>query len=494
MNVAARTTATATTTTATAGHLTGLLARQRGAPRVVIPALLAVSDLAVVIGCGALAYGLRLWTGGVLNPADYLQLAPAALLFVAGLYVAGLYPGYGLGPVEELRRYSYVTSLVFLGLATATFLMKAGHIYSRAVLLTAWALTLLALPAARALLRHLLSRTAWWGEPIVILGAGQTGHLVVRRLVTHPELGWRPVAVLDDDPAKWNRPVHGVPVLGGLDLCASLAATGRASRAILAIPGASWQRLAEIVDSQARRFLRVSVVPDLFHLPSLWVSARDLQGILLLDIRSNLLDRRMRAFKRLVELLLAAALGLLALPLMLLIAVAIKLDSPGPVLFAHERVGQDGRRFRALKFRTMVRNADAVLHDALTRNAALREEWEREHKLKNDPRITRVGHFLRRFSLDELPQLWNVRLGHMSLVGPRPIVADEVAKYGPAFDLYTRVHPGLTGLWQVSGRNDTSYAERVELDSYYIRNWSVWLDVYILMRTFTAVLSGKGAY
>ncbi|WP_324718117.1 undecaprenyl-phosphate galactose phosphotransferase WbaP [Carboxydochorda subterranea] len=456
--------------------------------------MLAVSDLAVVLACGALAYGLRLWTGGMLTPADYLELAPAALLFVAGLSVAGLYPGYGLGPVEELRRYAYVTSLVFLALVTATFLMKAGHLYSRGILLTAWALTTVALPATRALLRSLLSRTEWWGEPVVILGAGQTGHLVVRRLRANPGLGWRPVAVLDDDPSKWNTSMNGIPVLGGLELCTSLAAAGRISRAVLAIPGASWQRLADIVDRQARRFLRVSVVPDLFHLPSMWVSARDLQGILLLDIRSNLLDRRMRAVKRLAELLLALAVSVVALPVMALIVVAVKLDSPGPVLFGHERVGQGGRRFRALKFRTMVPNADSVLRESLARDAALRDEWAREHKLKNDPRITRVGRFLRRFSLDELPQLWNVLRGDMSLVGPRPIVADEAAKYGPAFDLYSRVRPGLTGLWQVSGRNDTSYEERVELDSYYIRNWSVWLDVYILMRTVTAVLSGKGAY
>ncbi|MEW6049377.1 MAG: undecaprenyl-phosphate galactose phosphotransferase WbaP, partial [Bacillota bacterium] len=284
-----------------------MFVQQRAASRVLIPALLAAADIAVVTACGALAYGLRLWSGGVLSPADYLQLWPAALLFVAGLYVAGLYPGYGLEPVEELRRCTYVTSLVFLALGTATFVLKVGPLYSRAVLLTAWALALVALPAARSLLRHLLSRTGWWGEPVVVLGAGQTGHLVVRRLTANPGLGWRPVAVLDDDPAKRNGSVEGVPVLGGLELCVPLASTGRVSRAILAMPGSTWQRLAGIIDHEAHRFLRVSVVPDLFQVPSLWVSPRDLQGILVLDIRRNLLDRRMRAAKRLVETLLALA-------------------------------------------------------------------------------------------------------------------------------------------------------------------------------------------
>jgi Undecaprenyl-phosphate galactose phosphotransferase WbaP len=182
------------------------------------------------------------------------------------------------------------------------------------------------------------------------------------------------------------------------------------------------------------------------------------------------------------------------MPLFLILALAIKLSSKGPVFFGHLRYGRDGKVFRALKFRTMVPNADKVLEEHLQRHPELRREWERDHKLKEDPRITGVGRWLRRYSLDELPQLINILAGHMSLVGPRPIVKSEIARYANSYDLYTRVTPGLTGLWQVSGRNNTTYGERVAFDEYYIRNWSVWMDVYILARTFQAVWLADGAY
>jgi Undecaprenyl-phosphate galactose phosphotransferase WbaP len=172
----------------------------------------------------------------------------------------------------------------------------------------------------------------------------------------------------------------------------------------------------------------------------------------------------------------------------------IKLTSPGPVLFGHQRYGRDGQVFRAWKFRSMVQNANHILDEYLSNNPEAMREWLADHKLRNDPRVTPIGSLLRRFSLDELPQLFNVLLGHMSLVGPRPIVENEIERYADGYDLYRRVPPGITGLWQVSGRNNTTYQERVAFDRYYVRNWSVWLDLYILARTFRVVLQAEGAY
>jgi lipopolysaccharide/colanic/teichoic acid biosynthesis glycosyltransferase len=190
------------------------------------------------------------------------------------------------------------------------------------------------------------------------------------------------------------------------------------------------------------------------------------------------------------------ALGLLALsfPFALAIALAILLETRGPVFFAHERIGKGNRRFRLWKFRSMIADADAALEHYLREHPDLRAEWEVTHKLKDDPRVTRIGRLLRRSSLDELPQLLNVLRGEMSMVGPRPIVAAEVAKYGPAFELYTQVRPGLTGLWQVSGRNDTSYRRRTELDSDYILHWTIGTDLLVLLKTVRVVLFGHGAY
>jgi Undecaprenyl-phosphate galactose phosphotransferase WbaP len=178
----------------------------------------------------------------------------------------------------------------------------------------------------------------------------------------------------------------------------------------------------------------------------------------------------------------------------LLLAVLVRLESPGPVFYGHRRIGRDHCSFRAWKLRTMKVNGDELLRKALAENGALREEWLRDRKLRHDPRITRVGRFLRKASLDELPQMWNVLRGEMSLVGPRPIVEEEVISYGQNFSLYCRVTPGLTGLWQVSGRNTVSARDRVRLDSYYVRNWSPWLDLHILARTAKVVLTGQGAY
>jgi Undecaprenyl-phosphate galactose phosphotransferase WbaP len=178
----------------------------------------------------------------------------------------------------------------------------------------------------------------------------------------------------------------------------------------------------------------------------------------------------------------------------LLLGILVRLESPGPVFFGHRRIGRDHSSFRAWKLRTMQVNAEELLQKALTEDAVLREEWLRDRKLRHDPRITRVGRFLRRASLDELPQVWNVLRGEMSLVGPRPIVEEEVDSYGQNFSLYCRVTPGLTGLWQVSGRNTISSRDRVRLDSYYVRNWSPWLDLHILARTAKVVLTGQGAY
>ena len=217
-------------------------------------------------------------------------------------------------------------------------------------------------------------------------------------------------------------------------------------------------------------------------------------GILGLEVRQRLLMPGPRLAKFSIDLAATLVGGLLLLPLIVAIAILIKLDSPGSIFYLQTRIGQGGKHFKAWKFRTMVPDAAKSLQDYLEKHPELQDAWEKDHKLRRDPRVTRIGSFLRRTSLDELPQLWNILRGEMSLVGPRPIVDEEIERYGNKFPLYTKVIPGLTGLWQVSGRNNISYQERVNLDAYYVRNWSVWLDIYILTRTIWVVVTGEGAY
>jgi Undecaprenyl-phosphate galactose phosphotransferase WbaP len=210
--------------------------------------------------------------------------------------------------------------------------------------------------------------------------------------------------------------------------------------------------------------------------------------------RYHLLQPRARLVKRILDVTTASLLLLVALPFAMVIAVAIRLETPGPVFFGHTRIGRNRRNFRLWKFRSMVADADATLNRYLEQHPERRAEWVETHKLKDDPRVTRVGRVLRRSSLDELPQLWNVLRGDMSMIGPRPIVEAETRKYGAALPLYLAALPGLTGLWQVSGRTDTSYQRRVDLDCEYIRDWSLWVDLRVLASTVRVVLLGHGAY
>jgi Undecaprenyl-phosphate galactose phosphotransferase WbaP len=203
---------------------------------------------------------------------------------------------------------------------------------------------------------------------------------------------------------------------------------------------------------------------------------------------------RYRVIKRCMDLLLVLLAAPVLLPLMLVVAVLIRIWTPGPILFSHRRISRNGAFFAMWKFRTMCNNSSEVLEDYLASHPEARAEWRKTHKLRNDPRITRLGLFLRRYSLDELPQIWNVLTGRMTLVGPRPIVAAEVEKYGSRFGCYCKVKPGVTGLWQVSGRSDLTYDQRVALDCKYVKEWSLFLDVKILLRTFSSVVNQDGAF
>ena len=212
------------------------------------------------------------------------------------------------------------------------------------------------------------------------------------------------------------------------------------------------------------------------------------------DISGRACDAVGGALKRLFDIFVALSAVVMLAPLFILVAAAVKIASPGPVLYGHQRVGYNNRPFRCWKFRSMVVDGDTVLANYLAENPAEHEEWTRSRKLRNDPRVTRLGAVLRSSSVDELPQIINVLMGDMSIVGPRPVVKDELDMYGDAVTHYLRTRPGITGLWQVSGRSDTSYDQRISFDTQYVNNWSMASDVSIIVRTIPAVLSSKGSY
>jgi len=416
----------------------------------------------------------------------YIELWPGIGLFLAAYAAAGLYPGVGLNPPEEIRLITNATSLVFLVVVALTFLSQVGVLYSRWVFAFAWMLSLVCVPIIRSLVRVTFAYKKWWGYPVLILGAGKTGRKVIKALQHRPGLGLRPVAVLDDNPEKHGT-LRGIPVVGGTELAPMLAQEHGISYAILAMPGVSRERLLELGDRLDRVIPHVLLIPDLFGFSTLWVEAKEYGGILGLEIRHRLLDPWAQSLKRLSDLLLGTFLLLLALPFMILVGILIRLDSLGPVLFSQDQLGRDDSRIRPLKFRTMFVNAEERLEELLARDPEMRREYQTFHKLQDDPRVTRVGRILRYLSLDELPQLWNVVKGEMSLVGPRPYLPRERPEMNGLESTILRVVPGITGLWQVSGRNELSFRMRCELDVYYVRNWSIWFDCYILAKTAWAV-------
>lgn len=456
---------------------------------------LATADLAAA-WVALLVAGTLLGLWGVAWPES---LANRAVLYLTLAWPAmawreGLYPGYGLAPVDELRRSVMAalqaSLLVVLG---SLLLQQVIGLPSGLVLLTGL-LSLVTLPVARAVAKRLLRILRLWGRPVIVVGEEQEGAAVVRELARQPLLGLRPVAMFADG-APVGSHVMDVPVLGDVDEAPSYARENGLRHAIVALKGLDRERIQHGFTHQGRHaFLTVQYLPDLKGLPATGVVTTPIGHALGLEVRNALASPSNRAVKRGLDLVAVVVGGLLASPILLSIALAIVVDSRGPAIFGHERIGRDGRRFKTWKFRTMTRDAQERLQELLARDPVAREEWERSQKLQDDPRVTRVGRFLRKYSLDELPQLWNVLSGEMSLVGPRPIVEDEVAKYDTDFDLYAQVRPGMTGYWQVSGRSDTSYAYRVDLDSYYVRNWSVWLDLLIMLRTVQVVLTGRGAY
>jgi Undecaprenyl-phosphate galactose phosphotransferase WbaP len=430
--------------------------------------------------------------GHDLEPLIYLRLAPLLGIFVLVYWLLGLYSLAGVGPAEELRRCTLATSSVFVLLVVEAFVFRTAAAYSRQTVFTCWAVAIASVPLMRGFARMVLAGRPWWGQPVVVLGAGTAGQQVVQTLRRYPGMGLKPVALLDDDPRKQGTRL-GVPVAGGLQLGPKLAQEHGIANAIVALPGERREALDATLQRHAWAFARVFVLPEQLGPSGTWSDAKSFGGIPGLEVRHQLLDGLACRTKRALDVLATLLIGLVALPMMALIALAIRLESAGPALYAHRRVGRGGRSFYAWKFRSMVQDADRLLQAYLDQNPAARAEWQDSMKLTHDPRVTRIGKLLRKTSLDELPQLWNVLRGEMSLVGPRPIVTAEIQKYADRFPLYAQVRPGLSGLWQVSGRSDTSYDERVRLDSYYVLNWSVWLDLYVLARTVPVVLFGRGA-
>ena len=414
--------------------------------------------------------------------------------------LAGLYPGLGLGSVVEFRQLAralFAAVLVFAGIGW--FCFPRLWVFYVIVAMAAFAIGLPMIMSTRFVVRQIVKRFSWWGAPTLIVAEPQRGQELARRMQREIDQGFRPVGLLVDSSQYWELdqspdalkvPVYDIRSAD--EVAVKLGATW-----VIVSPCAN-REVAPILDKSLaaipNRILLSSSQTDM----SIWDQMFCIGSSAGLRFGGAHPSSVALAAKRVLDLFLTSIALVVGFPFLATICLLIRLSSRGPIFYSQGRIGLGGREFRAWKFRSMQQNADQVLEAYLANNPAARWEWNEKHKLENDPRVTSIGKFLRASSLDELPQLWNILRGDMSLVGPRPIIdsptydASYVHDYSEEFEAYKTVRPGLTGLWQVRCRNAGVYELRIYWDMYYIRNWCVWLDLYLIMRTIKTVLMREG--
>ncbi len=438
--------------------------------------------------------GIASWFDRFMHPAAGFA-APVPSVVAAGLIgvafaLKGMYSAVSMHPAQEMRRATMLSLIVGLSLVAGAVLVEAAPRMIMLVGVTG-ALAVVLVPTCRILSRTFFSRADWWGIPVVVVGSGPSGTAIIDAMRRWPELGFKPVALVQEDYG--SRLSCGVPVIHDLSLLPTIATEHKVRYAVLAMPDRSPRSLARMLEGYGKFFKRIFVVPGPADAVVPWTTSRSYEGLLGYGVQHYASYTAAHVLKRSIDVAGAAAGLLIAGPLLLTIAALVRLNSSGAVFFRQERMGRNGRIFEVLKFRTMYEDAEVKLQDILSSDSERREEYRRYHKLREDPRVTPIGKWLRRYSLDELPQLWNVLKGDMSLIGPRAYLPAELSQMNGLARTVLQSPPGVTGLWQVSGRNHLSFEERVDLDAHYIQNWTPWLDLYILARTVPVVLTGEGA-
>ncbi|MDR0382984.1 MAG: undecaprenyl-phosphate galactose phosphotransferase WbaP [Spirochaetaceae bacterium] len=452
-----------------------------------------ISDLiAVMISFGIGFFLVNLYDMGSISFRSFVTYWPYLPVFIVVFQMLSLYPGIALAPAEELRHFTVGCAISFGGIIISRYVEDSEFDAITAAFFVGFVFSTFILLVCRSIARCLLNLTKIGGIPAVIYGSGSLARMLVDKLLEDRTLSYIPAVILDEN-AEFDE-YKGVPALNGFALGPVLVKKFNLKMAMIAMPALKENELYGLMVHSVSAFRYYVLVPSFLNLTNIWMNIRDFNGMLGFASTNNLKLRWNRITKRLLDIFIVVTAGAIILPFLLIVALLVKLTSKGPVLYGHTRIGMNGKPFKVYKFRTMASNAEQVLARLLASDPKMREEWERSHKLKNDPRVTPLGKFLRMTSIDEFPQLINILKGEMSLVGPRPVVEAERIKYGDSFDLIFSTLPGLTGLWQVSGRSDANYFDRVSFDTYYLQSWSIWLDLWILYKTIGVVLSRRGAY
>lgn len=448
---------------------------------------LALVDAIIVFLC----IGIGFFIINLINPPSinfrsFIEYSAYLPFILIVFYAANLYPGILIAPQQEVKRFSLCTFFAFMGIAMSINLESRYRWPIALALVTGWPFATIFLPSGREAARIFFGKRHWWGVPAIVYSKGTNAYTIVNRLLKNRNFGYIPVVIIVDQNINTDN-YEGVPVFYDTDI---LRATIKRLNIKVAIV-CDYDKDIEQIKMNYRYMIQV---PKNQLATNMSLNMRDFGGILGFSSTNYLTKSASLFAKRCIDLCLCLIAAPLVLLLTGLIAIIIKKTSPGPVFYGHKRIGKNHKTITCWKFRSMITNSEEELKRILATDPVRAAEWEKDRKFTDDPRVTPFGKFLRRTSLDELPQLWNIFKGEMSFVGPRPVTEPELVKYGKYADYVLSVQPGLSGMWQISGRSDTGYEERITLDTYYIQNWSIWLDIWIILKTVWVVLKGSGAY
>ena len=457
-----------------------------------------VDYIAIILGLLS-AYHLRI-SLSLIEVSSHFKLESiytfiiVPIVFLVTLYLNGSYQ------IDKpyWDKVKTVFRSVTIGVIAAIVLMYTGHVtndVSRIFVGFSYIFIMLFIIVFRFISHKILNALQILYIPVLLVGAGKTAELVNKSLQRMPVSYYKIIGYVDDNPKSYTI-AKEYPCLGAFSDVERVIKDTGVQTVLICAPGLESKKLVALINRLQLLVKRVAFVPELFGLPTSNITARGMmeEQAVVLRVQNNLARKSNRIMKRIFDIVATVCGGIFILPFMLIIAIIIYLDSGGPIIYKQKRVGRDGKEFNFYKFRSMVKNADTILEEYLNTHEDEKKEWQKNFKLKNDPRVTKIGKIIRKTSIDELPQLWNVLIGDMSLVGPRPLLPNEVERYSNYIEDYKLVLPGLTGVWQVSGRSDTTFEERVIMDSWYIHNWSVWIDIVYLLKTVLVVVKSKGAY
>lgn len=451
--------------------------------------LMLVDAAALMLSIGTSFFIINAINNEFINFRSFVTYSVYLPLILIVFYAAGLYPGIMISPVEEIKRFGICTFFSFVGIAISIFVdTNAESIAVAVALMLAVPIATVFLPIARQAARFAFGRYRWWGLPAVIYCTGSSGDAVINRMIERTDLGYKPAVIINSGSITTSL-YSAIPVFSPSEELLRLIKTLKIKVAILCDYGET-----DVSDIMQTYRYTITVSKHQTRSVSGSPQIKDIGGIVGFASTHNLTKKTNLFIKRLIDLSLIALSFPIVLPVCAVVSLVIKLTSPGPVFYGHVRVGKNGKSIKCWKFRSMCQDADKKLSEILSHNPEMQKQWERDRKLLDDPRVTPVGKFIRKTSIDELPQLLNILTGEMSFIGPRPVTEGELIKYGEQADFILSVTPGLSGMWQTSGRSDTEYEERITLDTYYIQNWSIWLDIWLIIKTVWVVFRRKGAY